>query len=252
MGKKATVYLIPGERSVGRLAAELAKKGFNLVWEMDFSGEQVHLANNLAPAVVVGVVDETDVRAMTALQRFKVPIVTLAGREWNLLAPHAQVEYLLSRDRCPIIFGATEEPDLQELCRLRKEIVNQACREYGVPEPSVVTISRTCKKARQTMAELLRQQPPPFALCAFNDIVALAALVALYDLGVAVPEAVSVIGHDNTKIAELSNPQLTSVGMESPDLDEQLIASFISLCLGKPASQIVALSAPKVFARASA
>jgi DNA-binding LacI/PurR family transcriptional regulator len=238
---------------MGQLAAELANIGFNLVWEMGFSGKEENLASNLAPAVVVGVVDETDVRAISALQRFKAPIVTLAGRKWASLAPRAQVEYLLSRDRRPIIFAATDQPDLRDLCRLREDIVRQTCREHGVPEPRVVTISQSREEARQAVADLLRRQAPPFAICAFNDVVALAALAALYDLGVAVPAEVSVVGHDNTRIAELSNPPLTSIGSEARgDVAEQLIASVISLCQGKPASEVVALGAPKVFVRASA
>ncbi len=41
----------------------------------------------------------------------------------------------------------------------------------------------------------------------------------------AVPEAVSVIGHDNIPTAELSIPPLTTVDFDSPDLTERLIES---------------------------
>ena len=60
---------------------------------------------------------------------------------------------------------------------------------------------------RQVMADLLAMQPPPFAICAFNDDVASAALAALVDLNIAVPETVSVIGANNNQKAELTNPQ---------------------------------------------
>src|ERR1700736_4246338 len=40
------------------LAAAVAKIGFSLVWQIGFSPDQEHLSTNLAPAVVIGVVDE--------------------------------------------------------------------------------------------------------------------------------------------------------------------------------------------------
>jgi DNA-binding LacI/PurR family transcriptional regulator len=72
--------------------------------------------------------------------------------------------------------------------------------------------------------------PLPFVICAFNDEVALAALAALSDLKIAVPDAVLVIGHNKTMIAELSIPPLTTIGRETPDLVERLIASVLSVC----------------------
>lgn len=79
---------------------------------------------------------------------------------------------------------------------------------------------------------------------------AFATLAALSDLHIAVPEAVSVIGHDDTMIAELSIPPLTTVSLEQPDLTEALIASVLSICQGGPAREIGPLR-PKVIVRAS-
>lgn len=73
-------------------------------------------------------------------------------------------------------------------------------------------------------------QPLPFAICTFSDEVVLAILAALSDLKIAVLDAMHVIGHDNTMIAELSIPPLTTIGLETPDLVERLIASVLSVC----------------------
>jgi DNA-binding LacI/PurR family transcriptional regulator len=146
--------------------------------------------------------------------------------------PRLQVEYLLEQGSRPMVYAATEKPQLQHLCRARQEIVRQVCGEHGLPEPRVVTVSQSRKKARQQLSDLLAVQAPPFALCADNDDVAFAALAALSDLNLAVPEAISVIGHDNTMIAELSNPPLTTIGLDNPDLAERLIASVLSVCQG--------------------
>ena len=86
------------------------------------------------------------------------------------------------------------------------------------------------------MADLLAIQPPPFGICAFNDETAFATLQPSPTLNIAVPEAVSVIGHDNTLISELSNPALTTIGVEASDLGQRLTASVLSVCQGRTCS----------------
>ncbi len=233
------------------LAGEVAKLGFSLVWQIGFSPDHEQLAANIAPAVVVWLGDKDNPTALASLQRFKAPIVTISGLSWFMDGPRLQIEYLLSQGSRPIVFAATDKPQLETMCRSRLAIVRQTCTERGIPEPRVVTFSQVREKARTAMVDLLAVQAPPFAICAFNDEVAFAALAALYDLHTAVPEAVSVIGHDNSRIAELCNPPLTTIGNETSELLEQLVASVISVCQGGPVLDIVTPEA-KVIARASA
>lgn len=58
------------------------------------------------------------------------------------------------------------------------------------------------------------------------------AFATLATLHLAVPEAISVIGHDNTTLDELSNPPLTTIDVGNPDLGERLIANMFSVCQG--------------------
>jgi DNA-binding LacI/PurR family transcriptional regulator len=233
------------------LAGAVSKLGFSLVWQVGFSPEQEQLAANLAPAVVVWLGDKSNPAAIASLQRFKAPIITITGISWFKSGPRLQVEYLLKQGPRPIIFAATEKPQLQSMCQSRLGIVRQTCAEFGLPEPRVVTISLEREKARKAMKDLLAVLSPPFAICAFNDDVAFAVLAALYDLQIAVPQAVSVISHDNTRIAELCNPPLTSIGNETSELLDQLIASVTSVCQGGPVLEIITPEA-KVNVRASA
>jgi DNA-binding LacI/PurR family transcriptional regulator len=52
------------------------------------------------------------------------------------------------------------------------------------------------------------------AVIAYNDLVALGLLAAWSERRVRVPEDVSLVGFDNTYVAELSSPRLTSVGAD--------------------------------------
>lgn len=49
------------------------------------------------------------------------------------------------------------------------------------------------------------------AVIAYNDVVAIGVLKGLFRLGLRVPEDVSVIGFDNTLLAEITEPELTTV-----------------------------------------
>jgi DNA-binding LacI/PurR family transcriptional regulator len=196
--------------------------------------------------------DATDAAIIAILKRFQVPIISLPGYDWYRAGPRAQVEYLLEQGQRRLVYAATEKPQLQHISRIRQDVIRQVCHEHDLPEPLVVTISQTRAKACQAIAELLAVQPPPFAICAFNDEVALAALAALSDLRIAVPEAVSVIGQDNTIIGELSIPPLTTVGLETSDLVERLIASVLSVCQGGSVLDIPSSLGAKVIVRTSA
>lgn len=58
---------------------------------------------------------------------------------------------------------------------------------------------------------LLTSVPRPTAILAFNDIAALGAMSAAADLGIPVPQELSVIGYDDTYLAQIRHISLTSV-----------------------------------------
>ena len=259
-GKSKIVLVIYQESVIevgmGEILEELAraveKLGFSLLWQIGFSPERDQLSAHLAPAVVVWLGDVNDAPAFARLQRYKAPIVTLiSGRSWFENGARLQVEYLLKQGQRPIVYASTAKPQLQSMSHARLDIVRKTCTDHGLPEPRVVSISHEREKARQAMVDLLAVQPPPFAICAFNDDTAFAALAALADLNIAVPEDVSVIGHDNTTIAELCNPALTTVGSVATEMGERLIASVLSVCQGGPVLETVMPDA-KVIVRTSA
>jgi DNA-binding LacI/PurR family transcriptional regulator len=80
-------------------------------------------------------------------------------------------------------------------------------------DPELVRIVRpnAVEPAREATLELLRLPKPPTAVLAMSDILALGALEAASELGVEVPEQLSVVGFDNGPVAEHAAPPLTTV-----------------------------------------
>ena len=59
--------------------------------------------------------------------------------------------------------------------------------------------------------ELLRAPEPPTAILAMSDTLAIGALQAAAELGVTVPTELSVVGFDDSPIAQHTTPPLTTV-----------------------------------------
>ncbi len=64
--------------------------------------------------------------------------------------------------------------------------------------------------ARATACELLTEQPRPTAAFCFSDSIAHGIYAAATELGLAIPDQLSVIGYDDHPISELLSPPLTS------------------------------------------
>jgi DNA-binding LacI/PurR family transcriptional regulator len=65
--------------------------------------------------------------------------------------------------------------------------------------------------ARRAALELLASEKPPTAILAMSDVLALGALQAAAELGIAVPAELSLVGFDDSPAAALATPALTTV-----------------------------------------
>ena len=75
---------------------------------------------------------------------------------------------------------------------------------------------RTCRPnapepARRATLELLGADPRPTAILAMSDVLALGALQAAAESRVAVPQELSVVGFDDSPVAAVASPALTTV-----------------------------------------
>lgn len=74
--------------------------------------------------------------------------------------------------------------------------------------------------ARDACASVLRRPADkrPTAIFACNDLMALGVFAAAHDLGIAVPEGLSIIGHDNTVLALNSYPPMSTIDLKMRNL----------------------------------
>jgi len=89
----------------------------------------------------------------------------------------------------------------------------------------------TLEGGRRAAGMVLAANPAITAVICANDLMALGALRALRDRGLRVPQDISVTGFDNIKLAQFSDPPLTSVHISRAD-----IGGIICECLFGPAT----------------
>ena len=72
------------------------------------------------------------------------------------------------------------------------------------------------------MTSLLDQRPDIDAVFAANDLMAAGALRALRDAGRRVPDDVAVVGFDDSPLAELTDPPLTTVHQSAEQMGREM------------------------------
>jgi LacI family transcriptional regulator len=88
------------------------------------------------------------------------------------------------------------------------------------------------------MQKLLAQGKFFSAVFACNDLMAVAAIGALQQAGLRVPQEVSVIGYDDTDFGAYTLPRLTTVRIPTHDVARNATRHLINRCYGKSLSVV--------------
>jgi DNA-binding LacI/PurR family transcriptional regulator len=102
----------------------------------------------------------------------------------------------------------------------RKDAFRQSMSEIGltVPPEMIVVGDHTLEGGRRALAELMRLPKPPTAVLCSNDMTAIGVMREAYDLGINVPQDLSVVGFDDIRLSEFITPPLTTVRMSQTEL----------------------------------
>ena len=147
------------------------------------------------------------------------------------------VEHLASRDACSLFF--LNGPAELSQSMLRRAGVEEVWREKALPAAALRILSGdySVEGAYQLTREILDQAEPgelPFtALFAGNDLMAVGALRALKEKGIAVPAQVEVIGFDDIELAHLVEPPLSTVSQPALEMGARSAEMLLKLIDGK-------------------
>ena len=180
-----------------------------------------------------------------------IPIVLYKTRDYSFLEPNIvtvapdiyagitkAISYLIARGHKKIILA----PPLRYNMNLRKGYREKAYKEALEANGIAFDESLVCKNTDSldsicsTIFDLLFSGKPserPTAIVAGDDYLAGNIMQYLKKLGLNIPEDMSVIGMDNTYLAEMLSPQLTTVDFSKEEFSERLVDTMLKLMKGE-------------------
>jgi len=115
----------------------------------------------------------------------------------------------------------------------------------------VVAGDYTIEGGYHACKQIIAQQQPFTALYAFNDDMAIGAIRALHEVGIKVPEQVSVVGIDNEPFGSYVTPSLTTVELPIRDITNAAMKIALDLANGVEISVTETTFRGKVITRES-
>ncbi|KIH98272.1 LacI family transcriptional regulator [Streptomonospora alba] len=119
----------------------------------------------------------------------------------------------------------------------RTAALEEGCREAGVEPPIVVEGDYSAESGAELTEALLRRPDAPTAVLYDNDVMAVAGLQAATELGVPVPERVSLVAWDDSTQCRLSSPPLTTMSVDVHQYGITVAESVLEAAAGAPVAE---------------
>jgi LacI family transcriptional regulator len=153
----------------------------------------------------------------------------------NIHGARLATEHLLSLGHRRIAFLGGR-PDLRS-AQLREEGFREALGDAGLsPDPAFMKVAGYDPKLAESPARELLSLPAeerPTAIFAANDISAIRVIEVARELGLRVPEDVSVIGYDNVPEAASSTPPLSTVAQPLHEMGATALRVLLAMLGGE-------------------
>ncbi len=153
----------------------------------------------------------------------------------NFASAYNMVEYLIRCGHRDIAHVGGHRETRTGIQRMQG--YQSAMDNYGIPvrpQWSVATNYGLEDAYDQTMA-MLSHDPLPTAIFAANDSIAAGCYRAIWDRGLRVPDDISLAGHDDTSIASIMRPHLTTMRQQKREIGRIAARKLITgIRLGKP------------------
>ena len=86
---------------------------------------------------------------------------------------------------------------------------------------------------KRALEILAPSEKRPTALTCFNDVVAIGAYRAAYELGLRIPDDVSIIGFDDIEICKVMGPPLTTVSVQPRNVGKGMANTLLAILKGE-------------------
>jgi Transcriptional regulators len=132
----------------------------------------------------------------------------------------------LGHRRIAVIAESMSVSSSKERVRGYRHALEEAELRYD--EELVLTSDFSIESGRVTALAILQRPSRPTAIFACNDLLAIGALQAAKELGIRVPDDLSVVGFDNTILASITDPPMTTVAQPIRAMGHQVVDLIVA------------------------
>ena len=182
-----------------------------------------------------------------------IPVVLYKTREYSHLEPNIvavapnlysgvekTVNYLVFRGHRRILFVPPLRYNMYITRGYRERGYRDALEVNGIPydERYVCTNADTMEGVLSHVFDMVfskSKDERATAIIAGNDFIAASIMQYVKKLGMKIPDDLAVVGTDNTYIAEMVSPTLTSIDFSKEDFSQKLVDTLMALLRGEKA-----------------
>lgn len=215
----------------------------NSYGELEEELRYIELLRNKQVAGIVFMSWNLQQEAIEKIEASGIPSIYIAknAREFNVFSvgvDHRAAgkdvgEYLVKKRKNEVMFITQEGNENSFILEGIKIAYEKIGRNFD--DKDILKTKDNSDSAYELMDKYIKSgKHIPEAIFATTDDMAAGTLNALMDNGINVPEKVSVIGYDNTKISRLTRPKLTTVDQPLYDIGAISIRTLIKMVEGSP------------------
>lgn len=190
-----------------------------------------------------------------------IPIVLYQTREYRDLAPNIvtvvpdiragiakTINYLAFRGHQRILFVPPLRYNMSMEQGFRERAYREALAANGLPcdERNICTADETIEEVLAHVFDRVFSQTPgerATAVVAGTDYIAACIVQYVKKLGLKIPQDLAVVGMDNTYLAEMVSPTLTSIDFSKEEFSAKLVDTLLALLRGEtPPDQYIQVS----------
>ncbi|MCW2686217.1 MAG: hypothetical protein JWR37_1107 [Mycobacterium sp.] len=200
-----------------RAMGESLTEGF-----LEFRVDGLVIVGTVEPSHAVEAAAATVPTVVAASRDIDLPNVDVVAND-DVVGTRLAVEHLLGlgHRRIAHLSGTSGE-----VARIRRETFVDVIDEAGL-QPLIERTDMTEEGGYRSAVRLLAAPDPPTAVFAVNDISCVGALSAADELGVQVPQQLSLVGYDNTHISGIRHVSLTTVDNASYDVGRRAAQALL-------------------------
>jgi LacI family transcriptional regulator len=133
----------------------------------------------------------------------------------------------------------------------RREGFLAAMAEAGLEPAGIVIAESYSRAAGLVAAHALLDGPRPTAIAAANDLLALGALTAISEVGMACPAEVAIVGYNDMPLVDLVSPPLTTIRISTQEMGRRAGEAILAAIEGDASARGTDLIEPVLVVRGS-